>query len=288
MTSSRRGPSSVPSRTQCPALTGAVQPTTARASTSSVTSQSRLSSVWMSTPTPCVPRRLEQPGQLGERVGCQVRRAADEVDARGERGLVVLGRGQVAAERHQLEVEQAAQLLAHPDQGVHAAQRVGPGQQVDVAADRGRAVREHRQRLGPGAVRDLVDRHLVRVRVPRLDREPQVAHRRPDRVPGERLVEVGVRVGRRRQQQEAVELEGRVRVAGTEGAARRRPPRRCPSSSRTSTTRPSARRACSEPLDGAGETVGHERDRGPPSGSAWLTRAGAPSRGSISTAGYAR
>ena len=240
MTSSRRGPSSVPSRTQWPALTGDVQPTTARASTSSVTSQSRLSSVWMSTPTPCVPRRSRAagparsarrgPGAVRRRRGRRPRRARP----RGPRSGSGSRRASRAARSSRPRSSSRTRIRAcTPRSGS------GPGSRSTWLRIAVVPCASIGQRLGPGAVRDLVDRHLVRVRVPRLDREPQVAHRRPDRVPGQRLVEVGVRVGRRRQQQEAVELEGRVRVARAERAARRRRPRRGP---RRAGRRPACRR----------------------------------------------
>jgi len=154
----------------------------------------------------------EQPAQVVERRGREVRCPADQVDAEVESGFDS-GVGKIGCrQRDQLDVHQVAQLLAHPHQRPDPAQRLVTDEQVDVAADGGGAVGEQPQRGGAGTFGDAVFGHHRRVRPPGIDRPHQVTHRRVDQVPGHGLVEVGVGFGRRRQQQEARQVE--VGVAG--------------------------------------------------------------------------
>ncbi len=155
-------------------------------------------------------RDREEPVQVGPRVGREVRCAADQVHAEVEGGLDRLVEGFRTGQGDELDVHQVAQLLAHPHQRLDPAQRLGAAQDVDVAAHGGRAVAQEEERGLQGPVGDPVRRHDAGVRPPGADREAQVAHRRIDEIPGEGLVEVGVRLRRGGQQKEAGEVEHAV------------------------------------------------------------------------------
>jgi hypothetical protein len=156
--------------------------------------------------------QLDAELQAGPGVGVELGAAADRVGATGHRlakrrAVVRAGR---AAERRawqgdQLQVELAAERLAHLDQRVEGAHADGPVD-VDVAADRGGAVAEQQQG-GPGrALHHVAPGDRRPLRLPCRDGAAQVARpvaRAPSR---EGLVEMGVRLGGRGQQQVPGEL----------------------------------------------------------------------------------
>ena len=226
-----------------------------------------------STPTPArsatSSRRSSSATGSGARCGAPPTRSTPAA----ERGVHVRHRRQVPGQRDQLEVDQPAQLVPHLHAGRARRAAGRRRQQVDVGADRGGAVGQHGERLRAGAVAMSSTVIRARVRVPRLDGEAQVAHRRPDRVPRQGLVEVRVRLGRGGQQQEAVQVEGGVRVARGERAAGHARPRRA---GRRGARRPPGRRPGARAS--AARWCGAAPASRPSVRSARLTRAGAPSR----------
>ncbi len=155
----------------------------------------------------------EEAVEVGERVVREVRRPSDDVDPEVEHRLDVLVGAVGPGERDQLQVDERAELLAHRDEGPRAAGRLLDGrgavaaEDVDVAADRRRAGREHLEHLRPGPRGDRLDGHGLRVRAPRLDRRAEVPEGRRGELEAARLVEVGVRLGRGGEQDVAVEVQ---------------------------------------------------------------------------------
>ncbi|CAH0132887.1 hypothetical protein SRABI128_00113 [Microbacterium sp. Bi128] len=167
------------------------------------------------------PREGDEAFEIGDRVVGEVRGPADQVDARVEGGLEDrVGHGR-PAERDELDVHEAREFVSQADEGADSGQRVFSAQQVDVGADGGDPGCQHPQRRGTRTVERvlLVERH--REGVPALDRALEVAERRPDGIPGLRLVEVRVGFGARRGDDVAGEVE-RLAVRRAAGAGQRR------------------------------------------------------------------
>ena len=133
-----------------------------------------------------------------------------EVDSQVESGLDRGIRDVGGGKRDELDVHDVRELGAHLGQRPHAPQRFVAHQQVDMAAHRRGAVAEHPEGGVARAVGYRLDRHHGGVRAPRLDRLDEIAGGRVDEVPGERLVQVRVRLGGRGEQHVAREVHYRI------------------------------------------------------------------------------
>jgi hypothetical protein len=146
----------------------------------------------------------QQPGELLERVVGQVRAATEHVHAEVQRALQGGGVGDAAGQQADLQVEHVTQLLAQPEHGAHAAQRVvGVQRQVDVAAYRRDAGGQVPGQRVPGPAVDVLGGEPPGVVAPGVDGRGQVAVRGVAGRPAERLVQVGVRLDGRGEQHPA-------------------------------------------------------------------------------------
>ena len=196
-----------PRLTQWLAVAGWANPaSTARhSSPSPSTVGSSVSSVWRSTPTPKSAATPSRTSVAAAEVVVEMRTAADEVGAGGH-GLAqqrpLVGAADAGhrppAQGDDLDRDEVPESLAHGGEGLDAAQAVLQGD-VDVGADRDVAVVRHQSRRPLGPFGDVGDRGQVTARRHRLDRTHQIARRIGDPLGQERLVEVGVRLDRRRQ-----------------------------------------------------------------------------------------
>jgi hypothetical protein len=133
----------------------------------------------------------QQPGELLERVVGQVRAATEHVHAEVQRALQGGGVGDAAGQQADLQVEHVTQLLAQPEHGAHAAQRVvGVQRQVDVAAYRRDAGGQVPGQRVPGPAVDVLGGEPPGVVAPGVDGRGQVAVRGVAGRPAERLVQV--------------------------------------------------------------------------------------------------
>ena len=165
-------------------------------------------------------------GRRPDRPVLEVRAAADEIgtprDRLAQEGPLVgpLRSGdRPAAQGDDLDVDQIDDASAHLDERLHAEQAVVDGG-VDVRADEPEAVGRHQPGgpLGPFDGVGEIDRRAGRDH--RVDRAEQVAALVGQALGEERLVEVGVRLGRGREEEPAVELDNGVR--GSPAGRRRR------------------------------------------------------------------
>jgi hypothetical protein len=149
----------------------------------------------------------EQAAHLGVGIVGEVRRAAGEVEPAVEGALV--GRVVHADGRQgdEFEVQVAGEVVAQPHECIDPAVRAVAREEVDVAADGRGARAQQLQRRRARTQVDVVLGEVLLERVERLDRLLEVAEWRVDRVPGERLVEVGVRLGGRGEQQVPGEVD---------------------------------------------------------------------------------
>ena len=171
------------------------------------TSGSRVSSVWRSIGRPAAAAASKhasrQPRRSSSRCGQPPVTSTPMVERLAQQRAVVRARrarGRKRDQRHDLDVDEVAQLLADLDERLHAAQP-DHAAQVAVRADRG--VARSRRRRAParrGAVDDVVLREGRPGGVPRLDRAEQVSGAVDHPIRGQRLVEVRMGFGRRREQ----------------------------------------------------------------------------------------
>ena len=149
------------------------------------------------------------------RVGGQVRDAADHVGPGGHRFAQQGPVGPRREQRDDLQVEHVGEPCAHLGQrgDAHDLHVVG---HVDMGTDRRTTVGKESSGGPLGAFDDVVEGELWAVGRPRLDRPLQVARGVRHAVGAERLVEVGVGLGRRREQQPPAEVGDGVARLGAE------------------------------------------------------------------------
>jgi len=150
--------------------------------------------------------------EAGDRVGVEVRAAAHHVDACLHRlaeqrpvGGTACARHGPLDEGHELEVDLVAEGSLGRQHALHGGEP-DAGAEVHVGADGGAAVGE--QPPGPllGPPGDVGGGERGLEGHPRVDGAEQVAGGVRHQVGGERLVEVGVRLGRRGQQEAAAQV----------------------------------------------------------------------------------
>ena len=187
---------------------------------------SSVSSVWRSMGRPVSAATCEAGFEAAERVRVDVRAAAHDVGTRVH-GVTQPGPllGSLGAahgwrdEGHHLEVEAAGERLADRGQCLDAAQ-ADVRRDIDVGADRGGPVGQQQQGSPGGPLDHVVDAERGPEVGPGGDGAGQVVGRVLDPVGGQRLVEVGVRLGRRRQQEVAARGRARPRPRGRRATGR--------------------------------------------------------------------
>ena len=110
-----------------------------------------------------------------------------------------------AIRRDDLDVDDVAELVSHLDEGFHAAQP-DDAAQISVRPDRGEAVRDAGQHGASGPVSDVLFGERRPRGLPCRDGAEQVASGVDHPISSQRLVEMGVRLGRSGQEHEAREV----------------------------------------------------------------------------------